>query len=452
MAMMTDAAWDSFRSIPAEWRGVVLAPKQAQSVVDAEASIAAALARPIGTLALHKLARPGQQVAILIDDCTRKTPTAQILPHVLAELERAGASPQDISIVVALGTHRPLTSEELATKLGAAAGAGYTIVNTPATATEAFETVGTTASLRPDLHLPPIPAQINRHVYVSDLRIGIGMITPHLDAGYSGGAKIILPGVCSLATVDAFHLASAFVQGNHLGNTEAPLRRLLEEFVRCHAPLDFVVNAVLAPDGSMHACVAGHAITAHRAGAETARQLYGIHVSQRYPIVVANCAPYDQDLWQSIKGAWAGDLLAEDGGDLILVTSAPEGNSLYPLVPRYAGMDPDLLRSAILSGRVDDAMQAATGVLWGTLRKRVRLSLVSSGLGSQDAAAMGVNYYDSVEAATAAAVARLPARRRAGAVAVVPQAAVTLPIPGKQARNEHSKGANEAALGAGDTA
>jgi nickel-dependent lactate racemase len=364
-----------------------------------------------------------------VDDCTRKTPTAQILPYVLEALQSAGVHPQQITIVVALGTHRPMTAGELHAKLGAAANGPYPVVNTPATDPHGFADAGCTASLRPDLVLPPIPAQINRHVLEADLRIGIGMITPHLDAGYSGGAKIVLPGVCSLATVDAFHLASAFVEGNQLGNPDAPLRCLLERFVSEHAPLHFIVNAILGPDGSLHACVAGDAGLAQRAGAELARQAYGLPAPRRYPVVVANCAPYDQDLWQSIKGAWAGDLLAEDDGDLILVTAAPEGNSLYPLVPCYAGMDPDLLRAAIFNGNVEDAMQAATGVLWGTLRRRVRLSIVSRGLGAETAAAMGAGFYDTVEAATAAAVARLPANRRNESVAVIPQAGVALPLP-----------------------
>ena len=151
---------------------------------------------------------------------------------------------------------------------------------------------------------------------------------------------------------------------------------------------------------------------------------------RRYPIVIANCAPYDQDLWQSIKGAWAGDLVTADGGTLVLVTAAPEGNSTYGLVPYYAGIDPDLLRADILSGRVADAMQAATGVLWGSLRRRIRLMLVSAGLTAADAASMRAEYFANVEAAVKAALARLPAAEQAGAAAVIPQAGVVLPIPG----------------------
>ena len=421
-------------SVPQPWVGAVIAPQPTAASGEAEALAAAALRHPTGTPPLRELAqsiaRAGQRVAVLIDDCTRKTPTAQILPLVLAELAAAGVPQHAITIVVALGTHRPLTENELVAKLGAAAHSGYAIVNQPCTNTAGFVEVGQMISVQGGVELPPIPAQINRQVLQADLRISIGMITPHLDAGFSGGAKMVLPGVCSLATVDAFHLASAFVPQNQLGDPDAPLRRLLEAFVARHAPLHFIVNVVLGLDGSLYACAAGDPIAAHRRAVEAARRVYGVRVIHRYPIVIANSAPYDQDLWQSIKGAWAGDLVTADGGALILVTAAPEGNSSYGLVPHYAGIDPDLLREDILSGKVADAMQAATGVLWGSLRRRIRLMLVSAGLTAADAESMRAEYYADVGAAMKAAVARLPAAERAGAVAVIPQAGVVLPIPG----------------------
>jgi nickel-dependent lactate racemase len=392
--------------------------------------IAAALDSPIGAPRLRNLAQPGQRVAVLIDDCTRKTPTAQILPFVLDELAAAGVGRNDIAIVVSLGTHPPLTAEELHAKLGNAALAGCTVVNIPCSEPGAFVDLGTMNSLDTQPTLPPIPAQINRWVVDADLRISIGMITPHLDAGFSGGAKMVLPGVCSLATVDAFHLASAFVPANQLGDPDAPLRRLLEAFVARHAPLHFIVNVVLGLDGSPVACVAGDPIAAHRQGVEHARSVYGVRVQRRYPIVVANCSPYDQDLWQSIKGAWAGGLLTADGGTLILVTAAPQGTGGYPLVPYYAGIDPDLLRAELLSGKVADAMQAATGVLWGSLRRRIELAIVSQSLTVEDATAMRAMHFTDVEAAMAAALARLPAPQRVGAAALIPQAGVVLPLPG----------------------
>jgi nickel-dependent lactate racemase len=420
----------SLSSISPQLLGAVVAPPPLAPPADPETLIAAALRRPTGTRPLRSLARRGQRVAVLIDDCTRKTPTAQILPHVLAELAAAGVREEDIALVVALGTHSPLTPAELRQKLGPLADAGCRIVNQPCTDAAAFAAVGAMNSLPGGIALPPIPAEIHREVLQADLRISIGMITPHLDAGFSGGAKMVLPGVCSLRTIDAFHLASAFVPANQLGDPEAPLRRLLEEFVARHAPLHFILNVVLGLDGSLQGCVAGEPVAAHRRGCAAAERVYGVPTPRRYPVVIADCAPYDQDLWQSIKGAWAGDLLTADGGTLILVTAAPAGNSSYGRVPCYAGIDPDLLRRELLSGKVEAAAQAATGVLWGSLRRRITLALVSAGLTAEDAAQMRAEYFASVEAAMAAALSRLPAAVQAGAVAVIPQAGVVLPRPG----------------------
>jgi nickel-dependent lactate racemase len=417
-------------SLPEHLIGAHVTPPRLPPPPDPATLLAAALAEPIGAPPLRALASRGQRVAILIDDCTRKTPTAQILPHVLAELAAGGIVPADISIVVALGTHRPLTAAELHAKLGALAHAGYTIVNQPCTDRSAFVAVGELRSLLTGGNLPPIPAEIHHAVLSADLRLSIGMITPHLDAGFSGGAKMVLPGVCSLRTIDAFHLASAFVPANQLGDPYAPLRLLLEQFVAAHAPLHFIVNAVLGLDGSLQACVAGDPVAAHREGCIHARMVYGVPIPGRYPIVVAGCAPYEQDLWQSIKGAWAGDLLTADGGMLILVTAAPEGNSSYPLVPYYAGIDPDLLRRDLLSGKVEAPAQAATGVMWGSLRQRIALALVSPGLTVEDAAQMRAERYATVAAAMAAAASRLAPSARAGAAAVIPQAGVVLPMPG----------------------
>ncbi len=315
-----------------------------------------------------------------------------------------------------------MTGREIDERLGPEIAACYTVVNVAASRSEEMVYLGTSDD--------GIPAWVNRAVAEAGLRVGLGMITPHLDAGWSGGAKIILPGVCGAATVDAFHAASAFVTGNRLGDVAAPLRQSLERFVAEHVPLDFIVNAVPTLDGGLYQCVAGDPVQAHRAGVAHARQVFGAAIARRYPVVVAACSPYDIDLWQSIKGAWCGDLLVQPGGSLVLVTAAVEGNSNYPLVAAYAGQDPDALRRSIAGGQAGDAKQAATGAMWGDLRRRVRLALVSDGLTAADAAAMGIVFHSTVDSAVTAAVARLDGAARAGSVAFVPKAGVVLPMVG----------------------
>jgi nickel-dependent lactate racemase len=407
-------------SLPDSCLAWVITPQPVKPAADARSLVASALDQPIGTLPLSQLVKPGQTLAVIVDDYSRKTPVALFLPLVLERLHMAGMRQADIRLVMALGTHRPMTEDELDAKLGSAVAAEYEIVNLPSTAASEMVYLGMASN--------GIPAWVHRVVAEAHVRIGLGMITPHMDAGFSGGAKIILPGVCSAQTVDAFHAASAFIPMNQLGNVESPLRRNLEQFVAERVPLDFIVNVVLTLDGEIYQCVAGHPVQAHRIGVEYAKAVFGVQVKGRYPVVVANCHPYDVDLWQSAKGAFCGDLITADGGTLVLVTAAPEGNSSYPLVPYYAGRNPDALKREIQSGQVEDAKQAVGGIQFTTLKSRLNLALVSAGLTRGDAMAIGMSYFETVETAVAEAVSRLATSERSKSVAVIPQAGIVLPL------------------------
>jgi nickel-dependent lactate racemase len=182
-------------------------------------------------------------------------------------------------------------------------------------------------------------------------------------------------------------------------------------------------------DGYILHCIAGHPTQAHRAGVKFAKEVFGIQIHRRYPIVIANCFPYDMDLWQSTKGAFCGSLVIADGGSLIIVTAAPEGNSNYPTFPDYLGRDPEELKAAIKSKRIEHAHLAAESVKLGLLRKRVKMGLVSEGLTPEQSTQMNIQYYPSVEDAIADAVSELHPSNRKESVCIIPQAGVTLPLP-----------------------
>jgi nickel-dependent lactate racemase len=413
-------------AIPDEWLGTVALPKEVTPTRGVRRLVRLALDAPTGSPPLGEIAQPGMRVALIVDDYTRKTPIRQVLPLVLDELLAAGVSPADIRIVIASGSHRLMSHAEITARLGRAIVDSYEVVTTSAEDQSQMLCLGETGVASNAGQ--GIPAWVNREVAEADLRIGIGMITPHLDAGFSGGAKIILPGACGITTIDAFHRASAFIPENPLGNPEAPLRRSLEQFVAEKAPLHFIVNLVLTLKGEVFACVAGDAVQAHRLGVKFAREVYGVPVQWRYPVVIANCYPYDQDLWQSVKGMWCGDLLAEDGGVMIVVTAAPEGSQAYPSLPAYIGRDPEELLGELLAGKSPDPMVAATGVMISRLRQRIRLVLVSSGLDRSDAQAMHIPLYNTVEEAVNDSVSQLPVNERKGCLAVLPYAGTVLPI------------------------
>jgi nickel-dependent lactate racemase len=388
--------------------------------LDAVRIIRQALTQPIGSPQLTYLVKPGQSIAIILDDFTRKTPVAQFLPIVLDQLRSAGILSRDIRLVNAPGTHRPMMESELINKVGKKILAEYEVINIPSDRLEEMVFLGNSSN--------GIPAWVNRVVVEADVRIGLGMITPHSDAGFSGGAKIILPGVCSSATVEAFHAAGAFLGETQLGMEKSPTRHDLEEFVADRVPLDFIVNVVTTLDGDILYCIAGHPTQAHREGVKFAKEVFGVPIHRRYPIVIANCFPYDIDLWQSTKGAFCGGLATVDGGRLILVTAAPEGNSNYPMFPDYLGRDPQELKDAIKSKRIKHAHLAAESVKLGLLRKRVKLGLVSEGISQDHSKKMNIQYYPSVEDALADAVSELSPSIRKKSVCIIPQAGVTLPL------------------------
>jgi len=147
------------------------------------------------------------------DHCRRfhtQNPRSPDPPGRNAGAERCGCEKSDIVFVIAPGTHRPMTPAEISAKLGAQIAEQYEVVNVPAWDDDQMVYMGMSSS--------GIPAWVNRRVVEADVRIGIGMITPHMDAGFSGGSKIILPGVCSEKTVDSFHMALAYIPENQLGN------------------------------------------------------------------------------------------------------------------------------------------------------------------------------------------------------------------------------------------
>jgi len=402
--------------------GEVVTPRSVTPVFDPAATIERALTRPIGTPSLSELLHPGQKVAVVIDDITRKTPTRLMLPPVLDRLISAGIAPADIAVVIALGTHRPMTEEEILVKVGPSVSRAFQIVNVPARDGAHMVSLGTSPR--------GIPARVNRTVAQADIRIGLGMIVPHLDVGYGGGSKIILPGVCSPETVAAFHAQIAHITSNQLGVVESPLRLDLEAFVSECIGLDFIVNTVLTHENALYRCVAGDARLAHRVGVEYAREVYGVPVEQQYPVVIASAHPYEMDLWQATKALASGDMMTADGGTLILVAACPEGTGPHPSFAEYMGCDLKGLLNLLDRGTVQNLVAAAEAVAVCRMKQRIDIALVSSGLTGQDAERMGMASYPSIEAAVVEALKRYDE----GKVGVLTHGATVLPLlPEKQA-------------------
>jgi nickel-dependent lactate racemase len=168
-------------------------------------------------------------------------------------------------------------------------------------------------------------------------------------------------------------------------------------------------------------------VQAHRAGVKFARQVYGVPVQRRYPLVIANSYPSDIDLWQSSKGLWSGEGLVEDGGALLLVTPCPEGINVHPLYADYMNRDPDELQRELDAGQAADPNACAGAIQIGRMKRRIRFGLVSTGLSRDDAARMGFAYYDTIADAIEAESRRA---ENGFAIGVMTHGGVTLPLLG----------------------
>ncbi len=395
----------------------IFSPRSDSPAVEPEILVRQALKAPIASPPLGRLIRDCKKVAVLVDDITRITPTHLMLPPLLAELEEAGIRRDNIYLILALGTHRPMTAGEIAHKLGPETAADYRVINTSSRDDRQMVSLGRMSD--------GSPAMVLREVAEADLRVGLGMISPHMDVGYSGGAKIILPGVCGEETIRAFHSRQAWIQGNQLGAPVSSMRRYLEDFIRQYVGLEFILNAVIDGAGMLRHCVAGNAVKAQRAGAELARRVFGLHVGHQYPIVISNAYPNEQDLWQSTKALAAGDLMTSDGGSLILVTACPEGSRSHPLFGEYIGRSSKELQRELSSGEARDPIACGVALPLTRIRERVRVCLVSEGLDREEADVMGFTYYGDINEALETEIERQGPHSE---VAVLTQGGVSLPI------------------------
>ncbi len=399
--------------------GEIVDPQDVCAPEDQDRVVARALQEPIDSPRLSSLARPEHKVALIIDDITRLTPTRRMLPHVLDELRLAGVPDESVYIVIALGTHRPMTDAEMDLKIGRELAARFNIVNIPAHNDEHMLYMGESQG--------GIPIWVNKTVASADLRIGLGMIVPHMDAGFGGGSKIILPGVCGERTVQAFHAQMAYIEGNQLGRSDAPLRADLEAFVAAHVPLHMIVNVVLDASGKIYACVAGHPKHAHRQGVRHALEVYGSPVSRKYPVVLACAHPYGIDFWQATKALASAALMTEKGGTIILHAECPEGFGPHPLLPVYAAMPPSAVQGLIATRQAEDPTAAGVAVTLRHILHGLRLCLVSGGIPPELAAAHGYGHFTSIGEALARTISNHGGKKRK-VLGVLRHGGVTIPL------------------------
>ena len=278
-----------------------------------------AMAAPIGSPRLSELARGKKTATIIVSDHTRPVPSKHILPFMLAEL-REGNPDIDITLLIATGFHRATTREELAAKVGEELASREKFVCHDSR----------DASSNVEIGVLPSGARlvIDRLAAETDLLVAEGFIEPHFFAGFSGGRKSVLPGVCDQVTVlgnhcskfiDSPYARTGILEGNPLHTDMVAAAKL--------AKLQYIVNVVIDEDKKVAAAFAGDPFQAHEAGCSFLKGYCRVKPQKKGDIVITSNggAPLDQNVYQSVKGLTAAEAAAAPGAVLIISSRCNDG-------------------------------------------------------------------------------------------------------------------------------
>ena len=348
---------------------------------------------PIGCPPLTEYAKGKKKILIVTDDNTRLTPLRKILPHVIDELKGAGVKEGAIKILIASGTHRPMTESELKDKFGLAILSRFKIYNHNWSDKSVLTKIDSTIYEK--------KICVNRLAEESDFIIGIGSIVPHATTGFSGGGKIILPGICGADTTEDMHWkALEFEINDILGVYDNPMRKMVDAVAK-KVGLKFIVNVITDDTNRLVDVVAGDPVKAHRRGVEISRKVFGIRIPHPADIVVADARPMDIDLRQAIKAVCASDLVVKQRGVIILFARCPEGVSpQFPEFKKYGFKDPEGLKRKVEEGKVKGKLMAYTLIVIGRIMKyKAKVILVSKGISREIAHKLGFLWAGSIKEA-----------------------------------------------------
>jgi nickel-dependent lactate racemase len=366
----------------------VLKPHTVAGCLDPHEEIRHALGHPLGTPPIEKIVTPGERVLILVDDYTRGTPVLIILPHLLERLKSCGIRDEDITLLVSTGTHRSSSENELRDKLGEALYGYYRIEQHDCTDQSNQVFLGMTSR--------GTPVWVNRRIVEADRVFGIGHIDPSDYAGYSGGWKLVVPGVAALETIDANH-ALAPASFRYYGNVDLPCRQDIDE-AGAMARVDQFINVVLCQDGQIARVFAGSPIEIHSAGVVVAKKIYEVEFPCPVDIAVVSAYPYDIDFYQAIRAIEYADVIVRRGGSILVVAPCPDGMGsadFYHLLAEPGQSPDDFLRNvALRNGKVT---YNVLGYFLTRIRAEKRLFSYMPGISVKELEAIGIHPVSSLQ-------------------------------------------------------
>ncbi len=386
--------------IPSGWEVICQAVPRTTSAPETsiEEMVHRSLENPIGSGMIRDLANPDSKVAILVDDDTRPTPVKDVLPVVLQELHECNVPQERIDIIIAVGTHPPLIGKQLEKRLGEQILKDYRVSNHDSWADD-LVSIGRVRDI--DIQINPVVAQ-------ADLKIGIGANMPHPLAGFGGGPKIAMPGICGYATIREHHTSTLLEPGCWLGRVE---RNPFYDFI-CQVSgmigLSYVIDCIVDSQGQAVKIVSGHPIKAHEAGVEVCREIYGVDIEEKADVTIASAYPHEEGP-QIMKPLLPAVMTTTQGGILILVASCEGGlaepflkmfdlvRSQNPENPMQVVLEHMRARKAFLPGSPMD-FNCAIQTNFGCLRY-IKVILVSENVTEGQAARMGFEHAGDLETA-----------------------------------------------------
>jgi len=309
----------------------VIAPTRQPALADESAAVIDALRRPVTgppladlvSAAARRRARAGApgdlRVAVVFPDITRPMPNRTVLPPLLAELERAGAGPDTVTLLCATGTHRLATPEELVELLGPGVVDRYGVVQHDATDTGAHVEVG---------QVDDTPVLLDRRYVNADVRVLTGFVEPHFFAGFSGGPKGACPGLAALDTVLEAHSPARIAdpRATWLVTAGNPVH----DFVRAAVdlvPPDLSLDVAIDDARRLTAVFAGALPDGHEAACRYVGRTAVQEVGRPFDVVLSTNGgyPLDRNLYQAVKGMAAADRIVRDGGTIVMAAQCRDG-------------------------------------------------------------------------------------------------------------------------------
>ncbi|HKJ00342.1 MAG TPA: nickel-dependent lactate racemase [bacterium] len=407
--------------VPAGCEVTLIGKRRMPVLPDAAAAMEATLAAPVAAPPLAEAARGARRACILICDITRPVPNGLILPALLRTLLAAGLQAEQIQVLVATGLHRPNEGEELAELVGdPTVLRTVRVSNHDARDDAAHVPVGTTSRGTRVL--------LDRRFVEADLRIVTGLVEPHFMAGYSGGRKVIAPGVAHRETITTFHSAR-FMEHPHAANCVLEGNPLHAEQLEIVEMLGgaLAVNAVIDEARQVSFLNYGEIVASHLAAVDFIRRYAEVPVPRRFKTVLTSAAgyPLDKTYYQTVKGMVGPlDILAP-GGNLIIASECSEGMGSADYVAaqrRLVALGPERFLAEISAKRHADIDEWQTEMQLKPMRVGA-IHLYAAGLPPESRALTGVTVVDSLEAALQASVTQTGDPH----VAVIPEGPYVVP-------------------------